>query len=439
MAARATTAHEDKLAILLLRTDYNCLGSTTLRSMIVNYCRIAAGILIGFALTFWSVASDAGLGSWVISLRRADRVTPDDRVGILSAPFVRPQSLPEPNPGAGTLRAYAAKIGLYFGSMQDSLPGNGWETPWTRATLSSEFNLMEPGNQLKWWMTEPNEGKFDFVPGDALVAFAASHNMTVRGHNLLWGMANPSWLGNGPARTYTQFSGPQLRDILINHIRTVLGHYRQKYPGVIKWWDVTNEVMGWDNKFNSDGIEWTKIGNGSDRGDYVRVAFRAAREADPNAVLCMNDWGNEGSVPLRTENMVAAVKSLRAEGVPIDCVGMEAHLNIKSSPSYQQVLDTMKAYAKLGVQVQVTEFDISASRSDVDWSKASQIAANVLRACVKSLNCTAFNNWGFTQSMYGKRNDDKVMMLPWNDQNQADAEYIAMLNVLRDAADRAGR
>ena len=65
---------------------------------------------------------------------------------------------------------------------------------WVRTTLSSEFNLLEPGNPLKWWMTEPSQDVFDFGPGDSLVNFAITHQMKVRGHNLLWGMANPDWL-----------------------------------------------------------------------------------------------------------------------------------------------------------------------------------------------------------------------------------------------------
>jgi endo-1,4-beta-xylanase len=349
----------------------------------------------------------------------------------------RPQSLPESNPQAETLRAYAAKIGLYFGSMADSMAGNGWKTPWVQKVAGSEFNLMEPGNQLKWWMTQPTQGNFDFGPGDALIDYAVAHDMKVRGHNLLWGMSNPEWLGNKSAAAYTKFTGQQLEDILVNHIRTVVGHYRNKYPGVVRWWDVTNEVMGWNNEFNSDGIEWTKIGTNPDRADYVRVAFRAARKADPDAVLCMNDWGNEGSLPDRTQNMIETVKAFRAEGVPIDCAGMETHLNLESAPSYEQIAKTMKAYAEFGVQVQVTEFDIQARRSAADWNKASTIATNVLKACVDSPNCTAFNNWGFSQAIYLNKpsNQDTVVMLPWDEKNQTTPEYSAMRAILKGRAD----
>ena len=54
------------------------------------------------------------------------------------------------------------------------MPRNGGETPWVQKVAGSEFNLLEPGNQLKWWMTEPSEGTFDFGLGDALVDLPSS-------------------------------------------------------------------------------------------------------------------------------------------------------------------------------------------------------------------------------------------------------------------------
>jgi len=355
---------------------------------------------------------------------------------VLVRSFTRPSSLPDPDPKADTLRGRAAKSGLYFGTMADSMPGNNWETQWIQRTTGAEFSLLEPGNQFKWWMTEPKQGIFNFGPGDALVDYAVAHDMRVRGHNLLWGMANPEWLGNEPANAYRKFSGRQLEDILINHIRTVMGHYRDKYPGAVRWWDVTNEVMGWNNKFNSDNIEWTNIGSSPDRADYLRRAFRTARVTDPEAVLCMNDWGNEGSMPDRTHNMIEAVRAFRAEGVPIDCAGMEAHINSQTPPTYSEVLKTMKAYAEMGVQVQITEFDITAAQAEVNWSKAARIASDVLKACINSPNCTAFNNWGFSQALYLHKPENlNKIALPWDQNNQPTPEYFAMRDVLKAGAD----
>lgn len=352
--------------------------------------------------------------------------------GKPSRPVERPRSLRDGAGAPGSLRAEAAKRGLYFGSMMDSGRGNGWETEWVKGTLGGQFNLLVPGTQLKWSGTHPERGVFSFAAGDELVGFARAHGMKVRGHTLVWGMANPAWLGNGPARSYTTFTAKELEAILVEHIRTVMGHYREKFPGVVKWWDVTNELMGWNHRFNSDGILWSKIGQNRDRADYVRIAFRTARAADPDAVLCMNDTGNEGSVPERTRNMFEAVKALKAEGVPIDCVGMEAHVDVGGAPSYDTMVKVMRDYAGLGVQVQITEFDIRAPRSNPDWQAAAAAASDYVRACVDSPNCTAFNIWGFSQVYHigSSGRAEMATMLPWDEQNRQSPVFAAMQRAL---------
>jgi endo-1,4-beta-xylanase len=360
----------------------------------------------------------------------------------------RPASLPEPSPDSGTLRAAAAKIGLYIGTMVDPT-GDGFDSDaaWFRNILSTEFNLMEPGNQLKWWFTEPKQGSYNFSPGDHLLDFASGNGLKVRGHTLLWGVANPPWLFDGAVNPATHFTSAQLEAILVDHIQKVVGHFKQKYPGVVTSWDVTNEVMGWNNRFNSDGIVWTKIGTNPDKADYLRIAFRTARATDPDAILCMNDWDNDGTPPQanpngvdRTANMIAAVKAFKAEGVPIDCVGMEAH---GAKATYAQIMAVMKAYGDLGVQVQVTEWDQTMPRSNPNAiSDTAALVARYLQACVDSPNCTVFNIWGFTQKYYalhyGASNGKTEFptMFPWDATNAKTAIYEAMLNVLNGANKR---
>jgi GH35 family endo-1,4-beta-xylanase len=117
---------------------------------------------------------------------------------------------------------------------------------------------------------------------------------------------------------------------------------------------------------------------------------------------------------------------------------MEAHLNAKAVQlTESQILRVMKAYAAMGVQVQITEFDIQVLRSEEnDWTKASSIAKTLLQACVHSLNCTAFNNWGFSQAFYANDSGDEntVTMLPWDRKNQMSPEYATTRAVLQDAA-----
>ena len=357
----------------------------------------------------------------------------------------RPASLPEPHPNAGTLRAAAAKIGLYIGTMVDPT-GDGFDSDagWFQNILSTEFNLMEPGNQLKWWIAEPAQGAYNFAPGDHLLDYAAANALKVRGHTLLWGVGNPAWVFNGAVNPASNFTGPQLEAILVDYIQKVVGHFRDKYPGVITAWDVTNEVMGWNNRFNSDGIVWTKIGTNPDKADYLRIAFRTARAVDPGAILCMNDWDNDGSEPFgnkngvdRTANMIATVKAFKAEGVPIDCVGMQGH-NVTAT--YAQIMAAMQAYAEMGVQVHVTEWDQTMATSNPNAvSDTAAIVAKYLQACVDSPNCTMFNIWGFTQKYpalhYGESNGNTALptMFPWDATGAKTAIYTAMLNVLNGA------
>ena len=139
-------------------------------------------------------------------------------------------------------------MGLYFGSMMNSGEGNGWETAWVRNMLGSEFNLLMPGNQLKWQVIHPGQDTFNFNPGDLLVDFAVAHNMKVQGHILL--RACQSRVARERAGTeYTKFSGQELAAILVNHIRTVMGHYRDKYPGVVN--GGMSLMKSWDGTINS--------------------------------------------------------------------------------------------------------------------------------------------------------------------------------------------
>jgi GH35 family endo-1,4-beta-xylanase len=87
----------------------------------------------------------------------------------------------------------------------------------------------------------------------------------------------------------------------------------------------------------------------------------------------------------------------------------------------------------MGVQVQVTEFDIQVPRLATDWNKASTIATDILKACVDSPNCTAFNNWGFAQAFYlnNADNPNTLTILPWDGKNKVSPEYSAMRTVLK--------
>ena len=56
--------------------------------------------------------------------------------------------------------------------------------------------------------------------------------------------------------------------------------------------------------------------------NYVDVAFKAARQANPEAQLFYNDYG-QNQVTGKAEVVYDMVKSMKDRGIPIDGVGMQ--------------------------------------------------------------------------------------------------------------------
>ncbi|NEA99932.1 endo-1,4-beta-xylanase [Streptomyces sp. SID13726] len=245
----------------------------------------------------------------------------------------------------------------------------------------AQFNSLTPGNAMKWGSVEPTRGTYNWAEADQIVDFAEAHGQQVRGHTLVWHSQNPSWLTNG---TWTQ---PQLSQLLNDHIALEVGRYK----GRLAAWDVVNEP------FNEDGTyRQTLWYNGLGTG-YIAQALTAARAADPAARLYINDYNVEG-VNAKSTALYNLVKSLKEQGVPIDGVGLQAHLIVGQVPSTLQ--QNIQRFADLGVDVAITELDIRMALPS-DTAKLTQQAADykaVMNACVAVARCAGVTVWGFTDS-----------------------------------------
>lgn len=217
--------------------------------------------------------------------------------------------------------------------------------------LSKHFNSVTPGNALKWDATQPTEGTFRFADADAMVDFAKANGMQVRGHTLVWHNQMPDWVfqdANGQPMTATAENKALLLSRLETHIREVMGHYGTD----IAVWDVVNEVV---DENESDGLRrsrWYEIAG----LDYIRTAFRVAREVQPSAKLYINDYNT--NVSNKRDKLYDLVSQLKAEGVPIDGVGHQMHVNV-DWPSASETEAMIQKFIPLGVDQQVTEMDVS--------------------------------------------------------------------------------
>src|SRR5258708_9588667 len=127
---------------------------------------------------------------------------------------------------AHTLRLLAQAGAILIGEEVESQPLKD-ELNYAQ-TLAREFNIVVPGNAMKFGPLRPSRTQFSFADADAIVDFAESHAMKVRGHALVWHNQNPQWLIHGG------FSHDEISDILKEHVRTVVARYR----GRVYAWDV---------------------------------------------------------------------------------------------------------------------------------------------------------------------------------------------------------
>ncbi len=302
---------------------------------------------------------------------------------------------------ASTLGASAAQTGRYFGTAISA--GKLGDSTYT-TIANREFDMVTAENEMKLDATEPNQNQFNYTAGDRVANWATSNGKRLRGHTLAWHSQQPGWMQN--------MSGTALRNAMLNHVTQVATHYR----GKIYAWDVVNEAF-------ADGTSGARRDSNLQRtgNDWIEVAFRAARAADPGAKLCYNDYNIDNVDHAKTKAVVAMVRDFKSRGVPIDCVGLQAHFN-SGNPVPSNFQTTVSTFAGLGVDVQITELDIQGSGTD-QANKYRQVT----NACLAISRCNGITVWGVRDTDSWRPGDTPLLFDGNGNKKQA---YTATLEAL---------
>jgi endo-1,4-beta-xylanase len=283
-------------------------------------------------------------------------------------------------PADEPLRVLAERHGLYVGAAIAAKPLRRDRA--YRDTLSREFNVCVAENAFKFGPLRPSPSRYDFAEADAIADFAAANGMKLRGHTLVWHSQLPRWL------TKRLRSRDEAIALLREHIQTVMGRYR----GRVWAWDVVNEAIAVDGSGPRTESYWYRtIGP-----DYVEMAFRMAREADPDAILYYNDFSAE-DMGRKSNAVYDLVRDLKSRGVPIDGVGWQMHLI-----NGFRVTDDHRANARrlvaLGLELSVTELDVRIELPASAGELETQAAAyrDVAELCLTEPGFTSLVTWGFT-------------------------------------------
>jgi len=190
--------------------------------------------------------------------------------------------------------------------------------------------------------------------------------------------------------------------------------------------------------------------------DYLDIAFRAARAADPVARLVYNDFGVEFGAPDQLEKrrvLLGLIDGFKERGTPIDAIGLQSHLSIAEMAQFDDkdfgyFLDELAAR---GLEVMLTELDCidKGAPSDIAARDAAVAAAyrRYLDVALANRAVTTVINWGLSDrqswivsgdDLLARRADGlRPRPLPFDTDLHPKPAYRAIAEALRAAPPRA--
>jgi len=221
--------------------------------------------------------------------------------------------------------------------------------------------------------------RMNYTAADKMIAWAAEHDIKVRGHVLVWDAYMTQWFFHeGYDEKNPVADRETMRARLASYIDQVMTHFEETFPGVIYCWDVVNEAIG-DNSGEydaSDPRHLRTVRSGASNcfldyvgADYVEYAFQCARDTQEKLGADIKLFYNDYNLffPEKRAAACELVRSILAYDSRklIDGVGMQGYMGgygVQSGcldPSIiTNVRESIRVYAELGLEVQLTEMAV---------------------------------------------------------------------------------
>jgi endo-1,4-beta-xylanase len=178
-------------------------------------------------------------------------------------------------------------------------------------------------------------------------------------------------------------------------------------------------------------------------------AFRWAHAADPEALLFYNDYAIE-DVNAKSTAILNWMKGLKAQGVPIDGIGFQTHLDTQYGVPGDFTQD-MQRFADAGFKIAETEVDVRTFVKDGTNTPTTAAAQKLQEAnwkqtidsCLAVRACISYTVWGVSddESWVPSTFHGEGAALLNDEQLQPKPQYFVVQHELAttDAPQRAGR
>jgi endo-1,4-beta-xylanase len=251
----------------------------------------------------------------------------------------------------GALMLLPAEVSAQIANGKSKFVGNVIASS-TPSNFSTYWNQVTPENAGKWGSVESTRNSMNWGQLDSAYSYAQQRGYKFKEHTLVWGSQYPSWI--------TSLTQAQQKAEVEEWIRL----FAQRYPNT---WavDVVNEPIKTPLPFKA-----ALGGDGSTGWDWVIWSFQTARRYLPNAKLLINEYGTENDANARNQYLTI-VNLLKSRGL-IDGIGVQSHYFNLDNMTASQMTTALNSYASTGLDIYISELDITGGGTDAGQSTKYQ-------------------------------------------------------------------
>ncbi len=280
------------------------------------------------------------------------------------------------------------------------------------ANLQKYFNSVTYGNFMKWGYFEGQDDatRMDIAtyPQSAFKAFDGTDPFRLRGHATIWGASYQV-----PSDVKNSNDGTFVHDRVLEHIEAF--HNFLKDAGIDNF-DLYNEPL----HERAEIIEKILPQGSTIQTEAAEIAqwFNKAKEADPKAVLFINDYNilNATWVPNFGEarRYKEFIDAVRDAGGQIDGIGLQAHMGgVIPKEDLTAIIDILAApmdptdnypNGLPGLRIEVTEYDITEANGFPSEADQADLTRNMLEAFFEHPAVDGITIWGMNDSMHWRDN-----------------------------------